>query len=66
MKSCAGTYYVTVIEDTSSSQIIGTATLVVEHKFIHSTGQVFTLRFALGLGQNLYRFRFGPWVPISV
>ena len=40
MKSCAGTYYVTVIEDTNSSQIIGTATLVVEHKFIHSTGQV--------------------------
>jgi len=36
MKRCPGTYYITVIEDVGSSQIIGTATLVVEQKFIHS------------------------------
>lgn len=31
----SGGYYVTVIEDTRSNQIIGSATLVVEQKFIH-------------------------------
>ncbi|CAL1528420.1 unnamed protein product [Lymnaea stagnalis] len=35
MKACSDTYYITVIEDTSKSQIIGTATLVMEKKFIH-------------------------------
>ncbi|XP_059157522.1 glucosamine 6-phosphate N-acetyltransferase-like [Physella acuta] len=35
MKSCADTYYITVIEDVVKGQIIGTATLVVERKFIH-------------------------------
>nr|AQZ26759.1 glucosamine-6-phosphate-N-acetyltransferase [Tigriopus japonicus] len=34
MKGCKGTYYVTVIEDTSTHEIIGAATLVVEQKFI--------------------------------
>jgi glucosamine-phosphate N-acetyltransferase len=38
MKLCPGTYYVAVIEDTTNGQIIGTATLVVEQKFIHSAG----------------------------
>lgn len=36
MKSCPGTYYVMVIEDTERGQVIGSATLVVEQKFIHS------------------------------
>lgn len=33
-----GDYYVTVIEDLRSSKIIGSATLVIERKFIHSCG----------------------------
>lgn len=33
-----GDYYVTVIEDLRSNKIIGSATLVVERKFIHSCG----------------------------
>lgn len=39
MKSCPGTYYIAVVEDTARQrQVIGTTTLVVEQKFIHSTG----------------------------
>lgn len=33
-----GDYYVTVIEDLRKNKIIGSATLVVERKFIHSCG----------------------------
>jgi len=40
MKSCLDTYYVMVVEDKSRSQIIGTATLVVEQKFIRSASSV--------------------------
>lgn len=36
----SGDYFVTVIEDTRSNAIIGSATLVVEHKFIHECGSV--------------------------
>jgi len=35
MKACPNTYYITVIEDTLTGQIVGSATLVVEQKFIH-------------------------------
>ncbi|GFN94534.1 glucosamine-6-phosphate n-acetyltransferase [Plakobranchus ocellatus] len=35
MKACDDSYYVTVIEDTSVNQVIGSATLVKEQKFIH-------------------------------
>lgn len=35
MKACPNTYYVTVIEDLETNQIVGSATLVVEQKFIH-------------------------------
>lgn len=35
-------YYVTVIEDTRSGELIGSATLVLEHKFIHECGSVRT------------------------
>ncbi|XP_067116519.1 glucosamine 6-phosphate N-acetyltransferase [Osmerus mordax] len=31
-----GDYYVVVVEDTSLRQIVATATLITEHKFIHS------------------------------
>lgn len=37
----SGDYYVTVIEDTRMNQLIGSATLVIEHKFIHGCGNVF-------------------------
>lgn len=40
MKSCKGTYYVTVIEDTFTHEIIGAATLVVEQKFIRGCAKV--------------------------
>lgn len=36
----SGDYYVTVIEDTRKNEIIGAATLVIEHKFIHDCGLV--------------------------
>ncbi|KAK2161350.1 hypothetical protein LSH36_118g03015 [Paralvinella palmiformis] len=38
MKHCPNTYYVVVLEDTNKQQVIGSATLVIEQKFIHSTG----------------------------
>jgi glucosamine-phosphate N-acetyltransferase len=40
MKRCSNTYYVTVIEDTVSGQIVGASTLVVEQKFIHDCAVV--------------------------
>merc|ERR1712037_1010016 len=40
MLSMQGTYLVTVIEDTNSGQVVGSATLVVEDKFIHDCGRV--------------------------
>ncbi|MEQ2185797.1 hypothetical protein GOODEAATRI_021904, partial [Goodea atripinnis] len=43
-----GDYYVVVVEDTNLGQIIATATLIIEHKFIHSCAKV----------QNHYLFRF--------
>lgn len=35
-----GDYFITVIEDTRSNSIIGSATLVIEHKFIHECATV--------------------------
>lgn len=40
MKNCNGTYYTTVIVDTNKDQIIGTASLIVEKKFIHECALV--------------------------
>lgn len=39
----SGDYFVTVIEDTRINQLIGSATLVIEHKFIHECGEVIDL-----------------------
>uniref|UniRef100_A0A146MBL6 Glucosamine 6-phosphate N-acetyltransferase n=1 Tax=Lygus hesperus TaxID=30085 RepID=A0A146MBL6_LYGHE len=36
MKSCENTYYITVIEDTNTGKVIGSGTLLVEQKIIHS------------------------------
>ena len=35
----SGDYYITVIEDLRNNKIIGSATLVIEKKFIHSCGE---------------------------
>lgn len=35
-----GDYYVVVVEDTNAGQIVATATLITEHKFIHSCAKV--------------------------
>ena len=43
MKQSQGNYYVTVLEDTRTNEIIGNATLLVEQKFIHSCGLVSNL-----------------------
>lgn len=36
----SGDYYVTVVEDVTLGQIVATATLIIEHKFIHSCAKV--------------------------
>lgn len=35
-----GDYYVVVVEDTNVGHIVATATLITEHKFIHSCAKV--------------------------
>jgi len=35
MKDRPGTYYVTVIEDQNSGEVVGAATLLIEQKFVH-------------------------------
>ncbi len=40
MKSANSTYYVTVIEDTETNQIIGAASLIFERKFIRECAAV--------------------------
>ena len=40
MKSMRGTYFVTVIEDTELNQVVGSATMVIERKFIHKCATV--------------------------
>lgn len=38
MKACANTYYIVVVEDTSTEGIVGSASLVIEQKFSHNAG----------------------------
>lgn len=40
MKQCPNTYLVVVIEDVEKSLVIGSATLVLEQKFIHNAAIV--------------------------
>ena len=40
MLHCKGTFYILVVEDTGTKELIGCATLLVEQKFIHSAGTV--------------------------
>ena len=40
MKNAQDVYYVVVIEDITKQKIIGTASLVVERKFIRGAGKV--------------------------
>lgn len=41
----SGDYYVIVVEDTHLGQIVATATLIIEHKFIHACAKVIDLIF---------------------
>ncbi len=41
----SGDYYVIVVEDTNLGQIVATATLIIEHKFIHACAKVIDLIF---------------------
>ncbi|UYV74805.1 GNPNAT1 [Cordylochernes scorpioides] len=38
MQKCKDTYYILVIEDVSLGQVVASASLIVELKFIHNTG----------------------------
>ena len=40
MKECRDTYFITVVEDEQTNRVIGSASLVLEHKFIHNMGKV--------------------------
>ena len=40
MRSCAGTYYLIVVEDTELEKIVACGTLIVEQKFIHTIALV--------------------------
>lgn len=42
MKHHKGMYYITVIEDVASGQVIGSGTLFIEQKFIHNCALVRT------------------------
>ena len=42
MRSCAGTYYLIVLEDTKLEKIVASGTLIVEQKFIHEAAVVCT------------------------
>ena len=43
MKS-SGSYFITVIIDTELDLVIGAGTIIVEQKFIHSCGEVRTIK----------------------
>ena len=43
MKSCPGTYYLIVVEDTELEKIVACGTLIIEQKFIHEIALVCVL-----------------------
>ena len=45
MRSCPGTYYIIVVEDTELAKIVGCGTLFVEQKFMHEIAIVCILLF---------------------
>jgi hypothetical protein len=53
MNACPNTYYVTVIEDTLTGQIVGSGTLVIEQKFIHECALVSSLLSSLLFQQQV-------------
>ena len=57
MKNTSNTYYIVVLEDSSKGLVIGSASLVVEEKFIHSTGKVNN-----SMSGNGYRSYFIPLI----
>lgn len=58
-----GDYYVIVVEDTNLSQIVATATLITEHKFIHSCAKVqYTLHKFVYIQVHNCLFVFSPCV----
>lgn len=50
-----GDYYVIVVEDTNLGQIVATAMLIIEQKFIHSCAKV--LDFSMEQIDNMYNFK---------
>lgn len=54
-----GDYYVIVVEDTNLGQIVATATLITEHKFIHSCAKVNWIpAFHLCIFNNRYKWNY--------
>ena len=47
-----GNHFVVVIEDLTVGKIVSSATLLVEHKFIHSASQVSKLIFSLSVSRH--------------
>jgi GNAT superfamily N-acetyltransferase len=39
LKSCEGTYYITVVVDKKTDQLVAHGTVLVEHKYIHGGSQ---------------------------
>lgn len=65
MQKCPNTYYVTVVEDTSLGRVVGSASLVLEQKFIHkcalvSCNNTSTLRYRVS--EKKYLFSICCWI----
>lgn len=61
-----GDYYVVVVEDTNLGQIVATATLITEHKFIHSCAKVnYIPANYLLIFKNGYLFIYSKVFPLA-